>query len=211
MPSPAPFTVFMEKKKRRSSTILANDLTVVKAAAWAWYQHGSGSEGKSIREFDVTNHHHHHNQAFRPSRYKLEAAKKIKEYSNNQESSSTSSQIPSPVHTEDNSLLDAYEVERISEQLDCLLVSSSNKFYTKLFQRDIDRQKISNTTTTTTTTTTSSSSSSNIGFSNSVIRKNKNFLKRLWMGHSITCGTREDVDPRALERIKPRPPQFPVP
>ena len=127
------FNIFMDRKKRRSSSSTTDDLAIVKAAAWALFQRGSGSEGKlMMREFDVARTHHHQ-QTFKPSRYKLEAMKKIKECSTQEPSSpsppsSSSSHRPSPVRTEDNSLLDAYNVERISKQLDYLLASSSKRF-----------------------------------------------------------------------------------
>ncbi|GAY43702.1 hypothetical protein CUMW_076500 [Citrus unshiu] len=57
----------MAKKKPRSST---DELAVVKAAAWAWYQRGSGSEGKPMGDFDVARTRR---VVYKPSRYKLEA------------------------------------------------------------------------------------------------------------------------------------------
>ena len=62
----------MERRKSRASL---DPSAVVKAAAWAWYQRGSGSEGKSISDFDATRARH----APIPSRYKLEAMKMAEE------------------------------------------------------------------------------------------------------------------------------------
>ncbi|EEF29849.1 conserved hypothetical protein [Ricinus communis] len=163
-----------------------------------------------MREFDATKahfHHHHRHQTFKPSRYKLEAMKKIAECSAQRSSSSSPSsswQMQSPVHTEDNSLLDAYEVERISNQLDYLLESSSSRLYSKYLDRDIYGQKSSNSTI---------SSSSDIDYSTSSIRamkkKNKKFLKGIWMRPTVVCGTRDDVDSRAFKGSQPRPPPVP--
>ncbi|RZC57976.1 hypothetical protein C5167_005278 [Papaver somniferum] len=50
-----------------------DELAAVKAAAWAWFQHGSGCEGngKPIHEFDHANYATQ--RPIRPSRFKLEA------------------------------------------------------------------------------------------------------------------------------------------
>ncbi|KAK7301916.1 hypothetical protein RJT34_12793 [Clitoria ternatea] len=97
----------IERKKPQQSR---DELAIVKAAAWAWYQHGSGSEGKANKssEFDVTRTQ----RVARPSRYKLEAMRMAKEVSS--------------IHTY-NSLLDTYEVQSISRQLDRLTVSGYNR------------------------------------------------------------------------------------
>ena len=63
----------MERRKSRAASL--DPSAVVKAAAWAWYQRGSGSEGKSISEFDARRGRH----APIPSRYKLEAMKMAEE------------------------------------------------------------------------------------------------------------------------------------
>ena len=160
---------FIERKKPRGST---NELAVVKAAAWAWYQHGSGSEEKQMREFDITRTR----QAPRPSRYKLEAMRIAME-----ESSSTTS----PIHS-NNSLLDAYEIESISKQLDCLVESSGSKFYTRFLARDNHSQ--GNVTLVENDT-------------NEMKKKKKKKVKGFWlMRHAVVCGTREDVvDARAFK------------
>ncbi|TKY47388.1 hypothetical protein E2542_SST29448 [Spatholobus suberectus] len=92
----------IERKKPQDNT---DELAIVKAAAWAWYQHGSGSEGKAKTEFDVTRAQ----RVPRPSRYKLEAMRMAKE-------------VPS-IHT-NKPLLDTYEVQCISRQLDRLIIES---------------------------------------------------------------------------------------
>ncbi|XWS75376.1 hypothetical protein CRYUN_Cryun01aG0081500 [Craigia yunnanensis] len=114
----------MDKKKQKSCS---DKLALVKAAAWAWYQHGSGSEGKPMREFDITRTE----RASKPSRYKLEAIR-----NNTMEGSQT----PSPIHT-DNSLLDSYEIEIISKRLDDLIEFGGIKFYDELLSIDGDYQK----------------------------------------------------------------------
>ncbi|KAI3909705.1 hypothetical protein MKW98_014122 [Papaver atlanticum] len=99
-----------------------DELAAVKAAAWAWFQHGSGSEGngKSIQEFDHANYATQ--RPIRPSRFKIEAMRHANEISSGDESeASSSSLVSSPTHTDTTSLFDAYEIARISQHLDCLI------------------------------------------------------------------------------------------
>ncbi|GLT57660.1 hypothetical protein SLA2020_306170 [Shorea laevis] len=102
----------MEKKRS------TDELIAVKAAAWAWYERGSGSEGKRIPEYDITARAQ--SAVLRPSRYKLEAML----------AAENSSLTASPVRSYANSLLDAYEIESISKQLDHLIDSCRTKFCT---------------------------------------------------------------------------------
>ena len=85
---------------------------MVKAAAWAWYQHGASSEGKSVTDFDIRRTR----RAPQPSRYKLEAMRKGEE-----------AKEGSPIHTNKVSLLDKHEEQSISRYLDNLIESSHNK------------------------------------------------------------------------------------
>ncbi|XP_058108329.1 uncharacterized protein LOC131251575 [Magnolia sinica] len=102
---------------------------LVKAAAWAWYQHGSGCDGRRVHEFNLSRTH----QAPRPSRYKRETMRDVAHRP--ADSSSQSSHTPkrfspaslSPSHT-NMSLLDSYEIERISRQLDQILESTNACF-----------------------------------------------------------------------------------
>nr|DAD35776.1 TPA_asm: hypothetical protein HUJ06_006416 [Nelumbo nucifera] len=111
----------MEKRKPRGST---GESAIVKAAAWAWYQHGAGSERKSVREYDFTRTHP---RPARPSRYKLEAIRLAGRRT--MEGSALPSPTPSPSQLlADNSLLDPYEIQRITQQLDHLIESSNAKF-----------------------------------------------------------------------------------
>ncbi|XP_047164680.1 uncharacterized protein LOC124834110 [Vigna umbellata] len=94
----------VERKKPEETK---DELAIVKAAAWAWYLHGSGSKAKAKNEFDVKRSQ----TVARPSRYKLEAMGMAKE-------------TPS-MHTI-KPLLDSYEVQRISKQLDGLIKESDH-------------------------------------------------------------------------------------
>ncbi|GAU22419.1 hypothetical protein TSUD_123060 [Trifolium subterraneum] len=95
----------MERKKKPQPQENKDELALVNAAAWAWYQHGSKSEAKmAMNEFDVKRT----KCSSRPSHYKL-GAMRMTEVTNN------------------NSLLDTYEVQCISRQLDSLLESSNKK------------------------------------------------------------------------------------
>ncbi|XP_042501094.1 uncharacterized protein LOC122078949 [Macadamia integrifolia] len=122
----------MERRNPNSST--EEELAFLKAAAWIWYQHGSGSsEGKPQREFNLIATW----RAPGPSRYKLEATRIADE--NTARSSSSSSWSPSinltPIHT-DNSLLDQYEVGRISKHLEYLIEANSagNRHHRKEYE-----------------------------------------------------------------------------
>ncbi|CAK7338987.1 unnamed protein product [Dovyalis caffra] len=180
MPSITPFSIFMEKKKPQGGGSGADDLTLVKAAAWAWYQHGSGSEGKTMCESDVTRTR----RAPGPSRYKLEAMGLMKE--NTME---LGSETPSPIRT-DKSLLDDYEVESISKHFDYLIESSSKRFYGfEIDNLDHDQRSMS-----------SMDSDQTSGMKQKKDKKKKIFLRGFWPRHSVVCATREDVDTRALVR-----------
>ncbi|KAJ8504194.1 hypothetical protein OPV22_005080 [Ensete ventricosum] len=107
----------MDRAKRRtkasSSTGAAteDELATTKAAAWAWYQRGSGSDGRGVGEFDLGGRGGAASAAGagrkqRPSRYKLEAL-------------AASEEKPRPVP-----LLDVYDIERITRELERLVVAS---------------------------------------------------------------------------------------
>ncbi|KAK1277622.1 hypothetical protein QJS04_geneDACA018799 [Acorus gramineus] len=112
-------------KKLRSST--TDELALVKAAAWAWYMRGAGAEDDPSREFDLARER----RPPQPTRFKLEAERAsaaTTTTSPSLASSSTGSLPPSPAHT-DNSLLDAYEVEMITRQLDLFIASGNSVSY----------------------------------------------------------------------------------
>eukprot|EP00262_Sarcandra_glabra_P016706 TRINITY_DN552_c1_g1_i2.p1 TRINITY_DN552_c1_g1~~TRINITY_DN552_c1_g1_i2.p1 ORF type:complete len:189 (+),score=15.01 TRINITY_DN552_c1_g1_i2:100-666(+) len=111
----------MEKRKPRES---ADELALAKAAAWAWYQRGSWSEGKPISELDLRKTR----RQPLPSRYKLEEEQQQNsDVDDHVEASEPHSFAVSPAHT-DTSLLDSLEIERISRQLDSLLEYSRRVF-----------------------------------------------------------------------------------
>ncbi|KAK8546581.1 hypothetical protein V6N13_067788 [Hibiscus sabdariffa] len=111
--------------KQSTKPFSHNHLDLVKAAAWAWYQHGSSSQGKPIiiRDFDAAPFQ----RTPRPTRYKLEAMK------NNNNSTEVEGSIPT-----NNSLLDSYEIESISKRLDQLIESNGIKFYREVLRIDAD-------------------------------------------------------------------------
>ncbi|XP_019080461.1 uncharacterized protein LOC109123874 [Vitis vinifera] len=146
--------------ERRKSRVSLDPLATVKAAAWAWYQRGSGSEGKPISEFQVTRAR----PAPIPSRYKLEAMRMAEEGPEKEGSSASSAtSTPNLSHT---SLLDTYEIERISQQLDILIETSG-----KGIRTGTNLYKGSGTNS----------------------RKEKKKLKGFWARHAIVCGTEDDV------------------
>ncbi|KAH8483177.1 hypothetical protein Peur_064432 [Populus x canadensis] len=174
MPLITPFKVFMEKKKPKGGDS-TDDLALVKAAAWAWYQHGSGSEGKPMCESYVTSTR----RAPRPSRYKLEDMRlRVKE------DTMDGSGAPSPIGA-DNSLLDNYEVESISKHLDYLMESSSKRSYgVEIFDRDDHLHRGKSVSLLDGDQTCGMKQKKN---------KSKFFLQGWWLRHSVVCGTREDV------------------
>ncbi|CAL5189887.1 unnamed protein product [Lathyrus oleraceus] len=145
-----------------------DDLAIVKAAAWAWYQHGSGSchEGEAISsEFFIRRAR----REPRPSRYKLELEakrsmeKEIKE--------------GSPVHhKKEESLLDEYEVQSISRHLNKLIVSNNNHNRKKL---------VSSTDHIATTTSVDDGVKKN--------NKKKSIRKGFFFKHGVVCGREGDV------------------
>ncbi|KAL7094356.1 hypothetical protein ACP275_11G098300 [Erythranthe tilingii] len=112
------------KPSRGTTTTTAaveeDELALVKSAAWAWYEHGSGSgsEGRPIRESDASRT----KTDPKPSRYKLEALRNNNNNNNNNNVRQVSKLRSSS--SGNNSLLDHYEVERISKQLDYYIESS---------------------------------------------------------------------------------------
>lgn len=110
----SPMYFLMEKRKTRPKST-EDEFAVVKAAAWAWYERGSGSEGKPIREFDFTNSR----RTPIPSRYKIEAMKNtsIDELYSSLKTSRTSMSISS-CPSFNSSLMDNYEIDSISKDLD---------------------------------------------------------------------------------------------
>ncbi|KAJ4837941.1 hypothetical protein Tsubulata_015656 [Turnera subulata] len=191
MPSTTLFNTLLDRKKPKDNG--GDELAVVKAAAWAWYQHGSGSEGKPISEFGVTRTH----RAPRPSRYKLEAERMIEE-NKVVVVEGLESQRASSIHA-GNSLLDSYEVESISKRLDDLIESSSKRFDGDFFEGShLHRQKsLSNDVL-------DNGSTSRARKKQQQQQKKKKSFKGFWQRHAVICGTREDVDTRAFVRGRRR-------
>lgn len=159
----------MEKRKTRGST---DESAVVKAAAWAWYQHGSGSEGNPTRECDIA---FMTRNAPRPSRYKVEAAMRVaKDRRPNDHNHYNESKA---VHN--LSLLDAYEIRSISRRLDSLIEYSSADHGNK---NSICRKEVF--------------SDDDVNFIG-MMRKKKRNMKKLvrgfWLRHAAAvCSTREN-------------------
>ncbi|KAK4430436.1 hypothetical protein Salat_1344300 [Sesamum alatum] len=131
------FNNFMDKTKQNKTPVSDHDGSdLVKSAAWAWYQHGYDPKGRlSVREFDVLRHKFEP----KPSRYKLEASRNV------QESVSKSRTI----RRASNSLLDNYEIERISKQLDSYIESSHAKYsggspggVTEVKSKGVEKKKV---------------------------------------------------------------------
>ncbi|KAL2531260.1 hypothetical protein Adt_04611 [Abeliophyllum distichum] len=159
----------MEKRNPRASV---DEFALVKAAAWAWYQHGSGSDGKPMSEFDLTRC----KNVPKPSRYKLQAMKQV------QETTDSSAEILS---VSNNSLLDKYEIERISRQLDLYIESSHIQHYSGFTVGDSAEKG-------TAATVGGGLSGGETGMK-SKQKKMKEISKGFWFRHSKMCGSRHDV------------------
>ncbi|KAH7679815.1 hypothetical protein IHE45_06G083400 [Dioscorea alata] len=99
-----------EKQRKPSISSGADELAAVKAAAWAWYQRGCGAEGKPFPEAEPGAIPTGFTR--RPSRFKVQA-----------ESDSDLLERSDPEGS-DNSLLDLYEVERITRQIERLVMAN---------------------------------------------------------------------------------------
>ena len=166
------FLNFLMDRRNKPNKDGTDELAFVKAAAWAWYQHGSGSEGKAMSEFDVTRTQ----RTPRPSRYKLEAMRMANDEAKDQGSSS------SPIHNK-NSLLDAYEVQSISRQLDNLLESNNNNHHNNKLVNGTDN----------------TSSATSLDSGRRMVKKKSG--KGFWLRHAAVCGRGEDVvDPSSAFR-----------
>lgn len=112
-------------RKHKSSSGGGGELHLVKAAAWAWFQQETVlDQGRSMKEFDIRRTFHDP----KPSRYKLEAMELAKRDTENVDEglkSPTRAGVQTTVG--DHSLLDRYEIESISRQLDQLINSSGDK------------------------------------------------------------------------------------
>lgn len=100
-----------------------DELSITKAAAWAWYERGSWFEHKSIRESDCRRKSDY---TPIPSRYKLEAMKNVlhNEIDHDHVQPRTNGSL---LHTQHvgKSLFDKYEIDRISKELDCYIIKSN--------------------------------------------------------------------------------------
>lgn len=111
----SPINFLTERRKTKPKTTQDDELAVIKAAAWAWYERGSGSEGKPIREFDFTNSR----KIPVPSRYKIEAMKNPTTDENSSlKTSRTSISMSSCPSFSSSTLMDKYDIESISKDLD---------------------------------------------------------------------------------------------
>nr|GMC57321.1 Pentatricopeptide repeat-containing protein [Ipomoea batatas] len=154
--------------RRRAS---ADDAAMVKAAAWAWYQHGSGSErplGELLR-LERTE------KVQKPSRYKLEAIREVEEGkrkpTHHQRSSST---IPMSSSPSISSLLDKYEIQRISLQLDRYIENGHDDYCYGVLGNTNDRRRVASLSESGTTETKKPPAAS---------------LKGFWLRHAAVCGS----------------------
>ncbi|CAL9054110.1 unnamed protein product [Musa banksii] len=103
----------MSMSSSAAATAADDELAMAKAAAWAWYQHGSGSDDRTARESDLGWEVGAAAKARRqrPSRYKLEALAAVEELG---------PAVP---------LLDVYEIERITRELERLIMARDKETF----------------------------------------------------------------------------------
>ncbi|XP_018730917.2 uncharacterized protein LOC104449735 [Eucalyptus grandis] len=170
----------MERRKSRIRGSV-DELALTKAAAWAWYERGSGSGGKPIREYDVMKT----SRAPRPSRYKQEAMK-LAQLAKVQHEKEREKEKEKEKEKE-NSLMDPYEVHVISRQIDRVIESSriydSNYPGSAMVEPHQNHWKYD---------LSSPESESSSGSKTQKKKKKKKSL-RFWQKHRVMCGTREDV------------------
>ncbi|KAL7254791.1 hypothetical protein ACSBR1_009022 [Camellia fascicularis] len=156
-----------------------DELAMAKAAAWAWYQRGSGSEGKPMSEYHFTRTH----RPPKPPRYNLEAMKTPQPQAIEESLQKLSPLLLSPhrTHIDDNSdLLDRYEIERISKHLDYYIEISNVKHNTG-FRGGGRRVAL----------LPESETSSGMNKNN---KEKSKKAKGFWLRHRmVTCGSRDDV------------------
>nr|GMC59711.1 uncharacterized protein LOC109180383 [Ipomoea batatas] len=171
--APLPAHNFSDRRKASRRRASADDAAMVKAAAWAWYQHGSGSErplGELLR-LERTE------KVQKPSRYKLEAIREVEEGkrkpAHHQRSSST---IPMSSSPSLSSLLDKYEIQRISLQLDRYIENGHDDYCYGVLGNTNDRRRVASLSESGTTErkTTKAAPASFKGF---------------WMRHAAVCGS----------------------
>ncbi|KAI3665143.1 hypothetical protein L6452_43764 [Arctium lappa] len=112
--------MIMEQKPTES----VDELVLVKVAAWAWYRHGLGFEQKTTDHMESSDY-----DVAGPSRYKMEAMKNPQDmptYFRRSMSECYHNYIGS-------SLLDVYEIERISKDLDYYIESGCDQYYCRKF------------------------------------------------------------------------------
>lgn len=179
----------MERRKLSKGSI--DELALVKAAAWAWYQHGSGSEGLAMREYDLEKSKRTH----KPSRYKIEATKESEETSLKLKEILPPQSAPlSPLSSTSSkqsevSLLDDYEIERISKQLDLYIESSRAEYLRTFLDSDHGvRNKVV--------------SFSESGTSERKSKQKTKNSRRFWLKYAAVCGSRQDdvLDGRSFKR-----------
>ncbi|KAG6385785.1 hypothetical protein SASPL_154666 [Salvia splendens] len=126
---------------------------LAKSAAWAWYERGSGSEG---REVDLWRW----KPEPKPSRYKLEVLRNLQRDQDH-------------INSSRNSLLDNYEIERISMELNHYIQASHAKHH-------------------------GGGGGPPKAAADDVFLKRKNMVKGFWWRHVPACGSsRNDVvEPR---------------
>eukprot|EP00252_Welwitschia_mirabilis_P014824 TRINITY_DN32866_c0_g1_i1.p1 TRINITY_DN32866_c0_g1~~TRINITY_DN32866_c0_g1_i1.p1 ORF type:complete len:207 (+),score=17.29 TRINITY_DN32866_c0_g1_i1:150-770(+) len=100
------------KERRNSSVSRENQEEITKAAAWAWYLHGTGKPAKALQESNPRIRQ----TAGRPSRFKVDLSSKEEQEENND------LQITNAFNG--SSLFDSYDIQILSKQLENIDITS---------------------------------------------------------------------------------------
>ncbi|KAM7267394.1 hypothetical protein ACFE04_009560 [Oxalis oulophora] len=164
----------MANKNKGRSKSNPEDLQLAKSAAMAWHNRGTkGEDNKPMRNFDQIKRT---SPTHKPSRYKLEASRRIEEGASS--------------NLNNSRLLDRYEVASISKRLEYYIASSR-----PVEDEDIFEERSSNSTILKGNDPISYYKD-NLSLE-SMFNKKKIF-KIFWPRNALVCGTIEDVNTRAL-------------
>ncbi|GER47071.1 arogenate dehydratase 1 [Striga asiatica] len=125
------------RKSKEKTFIKVDQLALAKSAAWAWLQHGSESNTRLIHEHDARRP----KIEPKPSRYKLEVLRNVQTIEHNNSKSPSIISLTSNRKSSQNSLLDNYEIERISRHLEHYIESSHAKQTDRVSNKVVGQKK----------------------------------------------------------------------
>ncbi|OWM64376.1 uncharacterized protein LOC116207767 [Punica granatum] len=200
-------SIFTGRRRARGSA--PDEVALIRAAAWAWYQQGSGSQGINkppTREYDITRTR----RVYQPSRYRIEAIRRMamaKEEHQHQHQHQHAVVVPDPeitmsnsgpqllapsdpVHAA-NSLLDSYRVQTTASD-------TTSDYFQSSFVVDVGghhhRQRNNCSLPSSSSLSSPESITSSNNNSMSIKREEKRSIGLwLWRRRAVICGRSEDV------------------